>query len=172
MTKDISALMDGELDENGLKPLLNQLKQQAVYRQTWQTYHVIGDALRETLPTFPDIGPKIAERLTGEPTVLAPRKLTLKRAPLAAISAAASVAAVAFVGWMALQANVGNVNDALVTSNYGFLRNVAVERKQASIPAHVNPYLIAHQEFSPSTSMHGIGPYLRTVSEVEQGSPR
>ena len=88
------------------------------------------------------------------------------------MSAAASILAVAFIGWAALQANVGNINDSLVASNYGFLREVAVERKPVAISPSVNPYLIAHQEFSPSTSMHGVGPYLRTVSEVEQGASR
>ena len=171
MNKDISALMDGELEESLVSTVLNQLHQ-AGPSESWQTYHLIGDVLKGYAPTFSDIGPKVAERLVNEPTVLAPKKRSVKSMPVAAISAAASVAAVALVGWAALQTNVGNVNDTLVASNYGFLRNVAVERKPLATLVDVNPYLIAHQEFSPSTNMQGVSPYLRTVSEVEQGAAR
>lgn len=171
MNNDISALMDGELEESLTPMTLNQL-QRADAQASWRTYHLISDVLKGYPPTFSDIGAKVAERLTDEPTILAPQKRRSKTMPIAAISAAASLAAVAFVGWVALQTNVGNVNDALVASNYEFLRNFAMQPKPDAISVDVNPYLLAHQEFSPSTNMHGVGPYLRTVSEVEQGIAR
>jgi sigma-E factor negative regulatory protein RseA len=35
-----------------------------------------------------------------------------------------------------------------------------------AVPAtgRISEYLIAHQEFSPSTSIQGVAPYIRTVS--------
>ncbi len=171
MNKDISALMDGELEESLAPTVFNQL-QRADAEAAWRTYHLIGDVLKGYPPIFSDIGTKVAERLADEPTILAPKTRRIKNMPIAAIGAAASLAAVAFVGWVALQTNVGNVNDALIASNYKFLRSVATQHKPDAISADVNPYLLAHQEFSPSTNMHGVGPYLRTVSEVEQGVAR
>lgn len=170
MNKDISALMDGELEENLAPTAYNQL-QRTDAQATWRTYHLIGDVLKGYPPLFSDIGAKVAARLADEPTILAPKKRKIRNMPVA-ISAAASLAAVAFVGWVALQTNVGNVNDALIASNYAFLRNVATQRNPDAISTDINPYLLAHQEFSPSTNMHGVGPYLRTVSEVEQGTAR
>jgi|GEM_PF-106618 len=43
---------------------------------------------------------------------------------------------------------------------------------QALTPAGMNDYLLAHQEFSPSTAMQGVAPYVRTVADVRQGAGR
>ena len=36
----------------------------------------------------------------------------------------------------------------------------------------VNEYLMAHQEFSPSTAFQGVAPYVRTVSGSNDGDGR
>jgi sigma-E factor negative regulatory protein RseA len=36
----------------------------------------------------------------------------------------------------------------------------------------VNEYLMAHQEYSPSTAFQGVAPYVRTVSESQDGNGR
>jgi sigma-E factor negative regulatory protein RseA len=39
-------------------------------------------------------------------------------------------------------------------------------------PAAVNDYMLAHQEFSPSTAMRGVASYVRTVSAHEADPAR
>ena len=42
----------------------------------------------------------------------------------------------------------------------------------AANPGKINEYLMAHQEFSPSTAFQGMVPYVRTVAETHDGSAR
>jgi sigma-E factor negative regulatory protein RseA len=36
----------------------------------------------------------------------------------------------------------------------------------------MNEYLIAHQEYSPSTAIQGLAPYIRTVSSAQPEAGR
>jgi len=36
----------------------------------------------------------------------------------------------------------------------------------------VNEYLMAHQEYSPTTAIQGVRPYLRAVTADDQDAPR
>jgi hypothetical protein len=36
----------------------------------------------------------------------------------------------------------------------------------------MNEYLMAHQEFSPSTEIQGLAPYIRSVSGTQQAKGR
>ena len=36
----------------------------------------------------------------------------------------------------------------------------------------VNEYLLAHQEYSPTTAIQGVRPYLRAVAADDQDAPR
>jgi hypothetical protein len=51
-----------------------------------------------------------------------------------------------------------------------YLQPVNLSSQQTSPPAiqlqarEIDAYLIAHHQFSPSTAMHGLAPYARTVS--------
>ena len=36
----------------------------------------------------------------------------------------------------------------------------------------MNEYLMAHQEFSPSTALQGVAPYIRSVSITRQAQGR
>jgi len=104
--ENVSTLMDGELggDEAGREII--RLTADSSFRETWDTYHLIGDAIRGAAPVARGFGPRFSERLALEPTVLAPHTNVTRRfthkAQTYALSAAASVAAVAVVGWMAL----------------------------------------------------------------------
>ena len=42
----ISALMDGELDEREAERELGKLKNDTALRERWDTFHLVGDALR------------------------------------------------------------------------------------------------------------------------------
>jgi len=42
----------------------------------------------------------------------------------------------------------------------------------AAHQGRVNEYLMAHQEYSPSTILQGVAPYVRTVAATDDGSER
>jgi len=157
MGEEISRLMDGELDDTQVDMACAQLKHPDGMA-IWECYHVIGDALRGAGDLAPGFSQRFATRLAAEPTVLAPRVLPTR--PLAyAWAAAAGVAAVALVGWVA----------------FGTLQTEPAAMAKAGEAATIRPtqvvprtvpadYLLAHQEYSPTTQIQGVGPYLRSVA--------
>lgn len=102
MKDQISALLDGELDDAEAGRLIGRLKSEPELRRTWDDYHRVGDALRGHLA--PDLSARVAARLAAEPAVLLRRSGGPSTHPVGrlALSAAASLAAVALVVWMAL----------------------------------------------------------------------
>lgn len=167
MNEQISRLMDGELDDEEVNGLIVELRDLDAQRE-WQAYHLIGDALRDTEPVSDDFMMRFSARLAEEPTVLAPHRLP-KRSPVTmALSAAASVAAVGLVVWTVLQTGAVQSPAELVVA-----KGPSAELANAELASvDVNPYLIAHQEYSPSVGMQGVSPYIRTVSETREVNAR
>ena len=166
----ISALMDGELDARQAHEQFGRLKQDGELVESWQTFHLIGDSMRGDRALSPEFNRRIGERLDAEPTVLAPqRSMTPKHAVTYALSAAASVAAVALVGWVAFVSNPIATQQEVAKAPVAPAPVVAPSTQLASVPSDgkMNDFLIAHQEFSPSTSIQGVAPYIRTVSSSQ-----
>lgn len=162
----ISALMDGELAGQDAHQALLRLGDTSQARDAWAAYHLIGDVMRgETAPAF-DITARVAGALDREPTVLAPRRTLKSAKPLTiALSAAASVSAIAVVGWMAF--STGSVTNPPAELARAVPAAPAIAETQlVSAPSdgQMNEYLLAHQGVSPSTSLHGVAPYIRTIS--------
>ena len=157
MKEQISALMDGELDS---ADVFDQLRVEGEALETWRTYHLISDAMRDTRLLSAGFTARFAERLAKEPTVLAPVRQPARPVQRFALAAAAGVAGVALVGWMAFapQPEVA----AVVAKTPA---PVAVP-----LPASTNDYLLAHQGFSPRVSLQGMAPYVRTVAEHAETS--
>jgi sigma-E factor negative regulatory protein RseA len=172
----ISALMDGELDDHQAHQQLVRLKQDDELADCWHTFHIIGDALRGEQALSPEFSRRLTDRLTGEPTVLAPQRNTVKRITTYALSAAASLSAIALVGWIAFLNNPLAPQPEVVATPAPITPAPAAapSTQLASVPSdgRMNEYLIAHQEFSPSTSIQGVVPYIRTVSGAQQGKGR
>jgi sigma-E factor negative regulatory protein RseA len=162
MNEEISQLMDGELDDDQTQRLLAAM-QRSEARHEWQTYHLMGDALRDTPAVSSDFMQRFSDRLAQEPTVLAPQPTVQHKPRMIALSAAASVTAVGLVVWAVLQTGAVNTPASLITA----------KAPQAMLTSsNVNPYLLAHQEYSPSVAMQGMAPYIRTVSEVREVAAR
>ena len=158
MKQEISALMDGELFEDEAENLLDRIKRESGAPKDWEVYHLIGDVLRQPEHIHCDLSAKVRERMQDEPTVLAPRGRAAKQKMRTfALSAAASLAAVGVVAWMSLQ--IGHEATPQLAMQQNSLRPASVQIKSRS-----NDYLMAHQEFSPSTEMNGGAYYIRTVS--------
>lgn len=172
----ISAFMDGETSWNEAEQTLLRLRRDEEYRDTWSTFHLIGDAMRGETKSHDDFITRFHLRMEQEPTLLAPRQMWRKSANLG-LSIAASLAAVAVVGMLAITENplnpqaqfaVGPKLDATQISQF----DVKPRPTPAANQGKINEYLMAHQEFSPSTALQGVAPYVRTVSAAHDGSGR
>ncbi len=167
----ISALMDGELDGHEAQQQFVRLKQDKDLAGCWDAFHQIGDAMRGERALSRDFDQRLAARLAGEPTVLAPQRSMVKRFTTYALSAAASLSAVAVVGWVAFFNNPLAPQTELATApnTPAAVSPAPVAAQLASVPSDgkMNEYLIAHQEFSPSTAIQGLAPYIRGVSSAQ-----
>ena len=63
MSEWVSGLMDGELDGPDAERMLSALREEGETRQAWRTYHLIGDALRDTQLLSPRFGELMAASL-------------------------------------------------------------------------------------------------------------
>ncbi len=182
MKSRISACMDGEGSEFGAHGSAAQLAHDHEAREAWRTYHLIGDVLRGLPVTSPDFSARVAQALAEEPTVLAPRKRpsTGASARWAALSVAAGLAGVVLVGWMAFaptlsgrpEMNAKLENAKLETRH---VATVAAPRKTdwARVPpSRAADYLLAHQAYSPSVTLQGMAPYVRTVSDARSSDAK
>jgi len=160
----VSALIDGELDEHESEHQLSLLKQKNDARESWELFHLIGDTLRGETRISPDFSRRIAERLALEPTMLAPPRRVVRHAARYAMSIAASLAAVSVVAWVAFSGNLLNTPEAPNVHLATIAPGVAPALPNVNSQGRMNEYLLAHQEFSPSTAIQGVVPYIRTVS--------
>jgi len=98
----LSALVDGELDEQEYQSTVVELLACGENCKTWGRYHLIGDTLKRNLPKGMDyhFSSRVMAALDDEPTVLAPpspvKSSWGQRA--AGLAVAASVAVVAVLG--------------------------------------------------------------------------
>ena len=172
MKNQISALMDGELDDDEARIVFGRIKQDMAARDEWEIYHLIGDSLRQT-PVLADgssahfadrFAVRFAEKLAAEPTVLAPPRRPAFKRPVIALSAAASLAAVSLVAWTTFQLNQPDAAPPIGTS-----------KMTGSMAQHeVSRYLVAHQEYSANpmgganSGNSDASPYLNASLERPQ----
>lgn len=174
--EQISAMMDGELDEAQMARQLTRMRAEPGLRDCWITFHVIGDALRGKQPLSDAFARQVFEKLESEPTVVAPRRRVAKRTRTYVLSAAASLSAVAVVGWLALFNNPLVPQTQIATAPPQAAPGVttASSPQISNVPSDgtMSEYLIAHQEYSPSTAIQGLAPYIRTVSGAQPAAGR
>jgi sigma-E factor negative regulatory protein RseA len=134
-------------------------------------FHLIGDALRGEYLLSKDFSQRVTQRLAQEPTVLAPRRSAVKRITAYALSVAASLSAIALAGGIAFFINPLTPQPEIAKAPNTPRPAAAPSTQLASVPSDgtMNEYLIAHQEFSPSTAILGLAPYLRSVSGAQPG---
>lgn len=160
MKEHISALMDGELFDDEAEALLDKLKRDPVSHEEWLSFHLISDALRQPDHVHADISAAMRERLKAEPTVLAPHGRRDQKVRWFALSAAASVLALAVVAWLSAQVGPDVAPQIAMQQPANNIRPAS---------ANMDDYLMAHQEYSPSNSVEGMTPYIRTVASVQGG---
>lgn len=170
----ISALADGELSGSRLDKALDALQRDSELQRSWSRYHLIRDTLHSNLEAGIDahLHQRICAALDAEPVVLAPQKAArpwLRQA--AGIAVAASVTGVAVLGFQQMNRDKGSLS-APVTMAEVMQPNNVVRLEQPVLAAaddpskdsdKLAPYLVNHNEYSVSSGMHGMLPYVRIV---------
>ncbi len=163
MTKELSAMFDGELEIHEEAGLWAALKAEPRLRNKWQTYKLIGDAIRDERNLARDITDGVMRELADEPVVLAPQARRVSTWSSAVMAMAASVAGIAVVGWLALTPQLQGGEQAALA-----------QAKQAPAAAVAPPptspgmqeYVLAHQANAPGLHLQGGTQHIRTVSVV------
>ena len=159
MTQQISSLMDSELDTPSSEQAIRDCGSPHGM-QAWETYHLIGELLREGKASRFDVSAAVMKAIEEQKiTVLAPA--ALKTRPRAAhsfgrvaLAAAASVATIGVVGWIGTQGMPGASTAPAVAQSGGgvtLVTNAPVEQaKHLPEPSYaaieVNEYLAAHRQ--------------------------
>ncbi|MGL6072417.1 sigma-E factor negative regulatory protein [Craterilacuibacter sp.] len=139
MKENLSALMDGELDDMAGQRAIDEIQQDAALKDSWDMYHLIGEAMRDGPALTLDVRHEVGAALVAEPTVLAPRGHWHKPAlKMRHYAMAASMAFAAAVGWVGWQQNEPPLVVAKATEIQVFSPVDAVDA----------PYLLAHQEMA------------------------
>ncbi len=159
MKQEISSLMDGELESTEADRAIRACCANPAAVDAWNTYHLIGDAMRGAVPRSSRTASLVMERLREEPTVLAPRRQPMGAVGRIALAAAASIATVGIVGWIGLQggpnAGTGIVAKSTPASAIQPVAVIAPVTKLAPPPGplDVQDYLAAHRQI-PSPDLY------------------
>ncbi|HKW37064.1 MAG TPA: sigma-E factor negative regulatory protein [Burkholderiales bacterium] len=171
MKEQLSAIIDGEL-QGEIHAHITRLRSDPELRAAWDTYHLIGDALRGHI--CQEIAPRVIARLRDEPTVLAPPPRAAgaaKRIGWYGMYAAASAAAVAVVAWTAFPG--WHADTQLAGNGAAATAEVPAENLLVTLPAsEVENYLFAHQPYSRVSAMQGVAPYVRFVAEERRAAAK
>jgi len=191
----LSALMDDELVD--FEQDINHLQDDDSLKQRWMRYHLIRDVVSGHLPdtVVPDfdLAARVSVALEHEPTILAPRRFQprqlMKQA--AGLAIAATVSAIAIISIqnpdfnqtgvaplavadkqaekvIALnapgQSPVKGATVVLSRAGHTHVHNPSVNRASTS---KFSGYLLNHNEYSVSSNMQGMLPYMRIVGATK-----
>jgi sigma-E factor negative regulatory protein RseA len=162
MTKELSALLDGELETHESCRLWSDMKADSQLRLRWVEYQVIGASLRHDETDGLELTAKVMRSLAEEPVVLAPMPPSAKGWQGSVLALAASVAGVAVVAWLALA-------PTSPSSEYSTMARMEKVPAAATVApgqglGEYQEYLLAHQANAPGLHMQGGAQHIRTVS--------
>lgn len=181
MKDKVSALLDGDLDEQATRVVFDGLRRDPDLRRDWEAYCLIGDVLRGDRDGSDDFVARVMANLDSEPTVLAPRaapeSMTRQRMWQSLMPIAASVMGVAAVG---LVAATLYKQDAAAPQMLAGAPAVKVVSATAAVRPVGQPagddamreYVFAHQGLSRGGPLLAGVQYVRTVSDQRQGNDR
>ncbi|MFU8837563.1 MAG: sigma-E factor negative regulatory protein [Thiohalomonadaceae bacterium] len=173
-TEWLSALADDELHGGELQRRLDSLMRDDGLRRRWANYHAIREALHgdSQLALGSQLQQRVSAALSNEPVVLAPRRLPRNWVRhVAGLAVAASVTGVAIVGVQALNQPASLPAAVPILASQAPAVQAVAQAERLPNPLgqqvrndHLAPYLVNHNEYSSSTNMQGMLPYVRIVS--------
>jgi sigma-E factor negative regulatory protein RseA len=182
--EQLSAISDGEasFDDAMLKAVASNPE----FQDQWSRIHLVRDAIRghQVSREVLNISQRVSQALQDEPTVLAPRKRfsreqIMKQAGGVAIAATIAVAAVLTVQQQGPSEKgqpmtVASVPVMTSSPESGNIRNVTANvshpaeqpRVSTAIERKLSNYIVNHNEYSATSNMQGMLPYVRIVGYV------
>ena len=186
MTEKLSALLDGDLDDQMSAVTLDAIRRDEALQRKWQTYCLVGDALRGESEGSLDFTQKVMAGLDQEPTVLSPARI----APVnrtwvqSMMPIAASVMGVVAVGWVAASLSSQPQGGVSLASSAQPPRVETVAIRPvatAPVDALASPvsrqdahreYLFVHQAMNGGGMIPGAVHYVRTVADSREDQRR
>ena len=180
LRESISALADDEQLPDDSSDAMSRLLSEPELQQEWAQHHLIGEAMRNTLPDTPvtDLAERVRTMVDAEPVSIsnAKRRKTEQAGsqrllrPLTGLALAASVATVVILGVRSIEQPASPALERVVevqqpTSELpptvltsGNRWNVS----QRSLEDRLNAYLVNHSEYA-GYGVQGMLPYARIV---------
>jgi len=168
--------MDGELDTKEATALITGLKGRDDLRDDWETYHLIGDTLRDSSKLSVDVSQHVSKRLEVEPAIVAsyaPKYLPKPfRRKMIGLSVAASLV-IMVTGWLSMHALFQPQSQQALVADNSNIENmvppihVIKSSPHANYayplePEEIDDYLYVHGEFSPGTATRYLRPVIAT----------
>lgn len=171
----LSALVDGEIDAVLLHPTLSALESNPDLAETWERYHLIGQALRRepVRPEYRQIAPRVRQCIANEPVPIA-RRAVRRPSRLGPFAGAALAAAAAFLAVFAVPQLFGPdlsrpgpaVTVASVSPPARFELTQAGQRwnlEEPELKSKLDRFLVSHQAYSTASGIKGFLPYATVV---------
>lgn len=181
MKSKVSALMDGELDRQEASNIIEAINKENELQDEWETYHLIGDALRQSSRLSMSISSSVNQKLKTEPTVLFPGISSTstpknQKVKVFAFSMAASVIAMVS-GWVVMHdlyeprpivVAEQPMQDNTMTGAPIMVSTPPLMHIYSHPPVEINDYLFVHREFSPGGTMRGQITNAHSVTEYPE----
>ena len=171
MTKELSALFDGELEVHEEPQLWATMKANLQLQQSWRCYKLLGDAMREEGNLSRDITARVMRELAAEPVIIAPRPRRTTKLSSLLMAMAASVAGISVVGWLAVLQFSATEPALLAQAAKPAPVSAKAPAKAPAVPARqgMQEYMLAHQANAPGLYLQGGAQHIRTVSVAGEG---
>lgn len=172
--RQLSALMDGDLDEHRIAAACELVEQDTEMRRTWERYHLIGQVLRgeRVDREVRSVADSVRSALAPEPIPIRPRRGDRGRSSrLAPFAGAALAAGAAFLAVFAVPSLFkGPDSSGLTPAAERLVEHDAVppvERRWSLNPPDLQTkldlFLVNHQEAAPATGVKGMLPYATLI---------
>lgn len=166
MSEQISQLVDKDTDEGTQNSVFDSICSDELKSKTWARYHLIGNIMRgEVFKTGRDLSRSIAESISNEPTVLAPRTIKTESIPKDLWKPVSMLALAASIALMAVfvlnPIGNGSRNDVPRLAAIDGVNSISQEQKFAN---EFDEMLAGHGEFTASSGLNGLVAYAKLVS--------
>ncbi|SEN08188.1 sigma-E factor negative regulatory protein [Nitrosomonas marina] len=163
MKSKVSELMDGELTGSDASKIIEALKKNQELHQDWETFHLIGDVLRQPDTSPADLTYRVRQQLETEPTVLTPNKPVYRNSKTKVFAFATAASVVAMVtAWFVMHDVYLQTQPVVVAdqsrSQVDTDRPVGSGSMLVSHPQTARPYQVTHPY--PNTSAEEMNNYL------------
>ncbi|PTN12642.1 sigma-E factor negative regulatory protein [Nitrosomonas aestuarii] len=180
MKNKVSELMDGELNNQDAKKTIQTLNRKNELQNDWDTYHLIGDILRQSSTTLStNFTQRVRLQLDSEPTVFSPIKSASgsNKTKVFAFATAASVVAMVSA-WLVMH-NVYQESQPIMVVDHSKIQTETDQPMTPVLVSHpsravsyshipvenMNNYLFFHNEFAPGRAVHEQSVYIYPVTD-------